>query len=102
MRKCNRPFRGLLTCLVALITAFSMAVSVDAATISQIKALIKKQQAQINQINSQISDMEDAQDLLEEEIADLDSEILNTMVSIGLLEDDIAANRIEIDNAQAM
>ncbi len=102
MRKCNHPFRGLLTCLVALITAISLAVPVNATTISQIKALIKKQQAQINQINSQIADMEDEQDLLEEEIADLDSEILNTMVSIGLLEDEIAANQIEIEKAQAM
>ncbi|MBQ7360277.1 MAG: C40 family peptidase [Lachnospiraceae bacterium] len=101
MRKCNHPFRGLLTCLVALTTAFSLAVPASATTISQIKALIKKQQAQINQINTEISDMEDAQDLLEEEIADLDSEILNTMVSVGLLEDEIAANQIEIDKAQA-
>lgn len=102
MRKCNHPIRGLLKCLVILVTAFSLAVPVEATTISQIKALIKKQQAQINQINTEISDMEDAQDLLEEEIADLDSEILNTMVSIGLLEDEIAANQTEIDTAQVM
>lgn len=101
-RKRSNPAMGLLRCVVILVTAFSLAVPVEATTISQIKALIKKQQAQINQINSEISDMEDAQDLLEEEIADLDSEILNTMVSIGLLEDEIAANQAEIDLTQAM
>ena len=102
MRKCNHLFRGLLTCLIVFAMVAGLATPVQAATISQIKALIKKQQAQINQINSDISDMEDAQDILEEEIADLDSEILNTMVSIGLLEDEIAANQAEIDKAQAM
>ena len=100
-RKRNHPIRGLLKCVVILVSAFSLAMPVEAATISQIKALIKKQQAQINQINSEIADMEDAQDLLEEEIADLDSEILNTMVSIGLLEDEIAANEAEINKTQA-
>lgn len=102
MKKCNRLFRGLVTSLVIVWIVLGMSIQAEATTISQIKDLIKKQQAQINQINSDISDMEDAQDLLEEEIADLDSEILNTMVSIGLLEDEISAKQAEIDKAQAM
>lgn len=84
---------------VALVGA--MVVPVGATTISELEDKIKEQQDKINDLNSNIGDWEDAQDLLEEEISDLDAELLNTMTTIGLLEDDIAVKQGDIEIAQS-
>lgn len=90
---------ALMTAMVML--ADGTVTSVGATTISEIEDMIKGQQQHISEINDNISDWEDAQDLLEEEISDLDAEVLNTLTAIGLLEDDIAVKQSDIETAIA-
>ena len=73
---------------------------VSATTISDLETQIQQNQNALNNINSQIDDMESAQELLEEEIADLNAEMINLMTSIGLLEDNIAQKEIDISAAE--
>ncbi len=82
-------------------------LTVEATTIKDIQDQIKKDQENLDNINDRLSGLEDEQDLVEEIIADLNSEILNMLTSIGLKEDeitakeaDIAAKQLEIEEAQ--
>lgn len=70
-------------------------------TISGVKDSINQHQNELDTLNTQISHMQDEQDILQEEIDDLNSEIINTMTSIGLKEDEIAAKKAEIADKQA-
>lgn len=88
-----------LIIVVALVAA--MTSQADATTIKDIQNNINQDQNALEGINDTISGLQDEQDLLEEEISDLDSELLNTMTSIGLLEDDIAAKEEAIGNKEA-
>lgn len=57
---------------------------------------IKNTQNQLSNINDKIISLSDQQDLAEEMIADLNAEIINTMTSVGMKEDEIAAKEAEI------
>lgn len=85
---------GMLSAAVTL--SATEPVIVRATTISEVEEDIKNHQNQINEINSQIAAYEDEQDLIEEQIADLNAEIVNTMASIGLLEEQIGLKETEI------
>lgn len=83
-------------------------LAVQATSISELKNQIANTQNQINNINEEIERLTDEQDLVEEMIADLNAEIINTMTSIGMKEDEIAQKeteladkQVEIDNTQA-
>lgn len=83
-------------------------LAVQATSISELKNQIANTQNQINNINNEIERLTDEQDLVEEMIADLNAEIINTMTSIGMKEDEIALKeteladkQVEIDNTQA-
>lgn len=89
-------------CLLVMGFVFcSILVPVSASSISEIQQEIRDQQQNLDQVNENISSMEDEQDILEEEINDLDAELLNMLTSIGILEDDIAVKEEEIVTAQA-
>ncbi len=89
-------------CLLVMGFVFcSILVPVSASSISEIQQEIRDQQHNLDQVNENISSMEDEQDILEEEINDLDAELLNMLTSIGILEDDIAVKEEEIAAAQA-
>ncbi len=75
-------------------------LTAEASSIGDIKNKIEEDQRIINDIYNQISGLEDAQDLLQEEIDDLNAEILNTMTSIGMKEDEIAEKEREIAEKQ--
>ena len=73
---------------------------VSATTISDLESQIQQNQNTLNNLTDKIDDMESAQELLEEEIADLNAEMINLMTSIGLLEDNIAQKEIDISAAE--
>lgn len=72
----------------------------EATTIGEVQENINKHQNELNTLNTQIAGLEDEQDIIEEQIADLNAEIINTMASIGVLEDDIARKEQEIADKQ--
>ena len=61
---------------------------------------INKHQDELDKLNSQIAGLEDEQDILEEQIADLNAEIINTMASVSLLEEEIVQKEAEIADKQ--
>ncbi len=75
-------------------------ITVEATSISAIQNQINKDQQNLNNINNHLSELADGQDLIEEMIADLNSEILNMMTSISLKEDEIASKEQDIVNKQ--
>lgn len=75
-------------------------MTVCATTVSGLKNQIETHKGQLEEIYSQIEAMEGEQDILQEQIDDLNAEIINTMTSIGLKEDEIRAKEAEISNKQ--
>ena len=87
--------------LVLSVVIMSVVVEpVRATTITDLENLIEQNKGKLEEINDQIGDIESAQDVLEEEIADLNAEMLNLMTSIGLLEDSIAQKEVDIAAAE--
>lgn len=108
MKKNNRIKIGkIVNCILitgltagALSTNLPEPMVAEATTIGEVQENIHKHQNELDNLNNQIADLEDEQDLIEEQIADLNAEIVNTMASIGLLEDEIAQKEEEIAEKQ--
>lgn len=87
--------------IIAVILMISvLGTTVHASKISDLTNSIEANKNSLNTINGQISDWEDEQDLLEEEISDLDAELINMMTSIALLEEEIEELQGQIDETQ--
>lgn len=86
-------------CLTAVLL-WNAGFTVQATKIGDMENQIQDDKNALGDIKDQISGLEDEQDILEEEISDLDAELLNTMTSVGLLEDDIAQKKTEIATAE--
>ena len=91
----------IILALVLSIAIVSIVVEpVSATTISDLENQIQQNQDELDKLYGQIDDMESAQEVLEEEIADLNAEMINLMTSIGLLEDNIAQKEVDIAAAE--
>lgn len=75
-------------------------LTVEATSISDVQNQLKDHQNQLDNINNKIAGLEDEQDLIQELIDDLNAEIINTMTSIGLKEDEIAEKETQIADKQ--
>lgn len=71
-------------------------LTVEATTMSEIQNEIDRLQRELEEQYGKISDLEAEQDLILEKMEDLNAEIINTMTSIGMLEDEIAVKEDEI------
>lgn len=71
-------------------------LTVEATTMSEVQDEINRLQKELEEKYGKISDLEAEQDLILEKMEDLNAEIINTMTSIGLKEDEIAAKEDEI------
>lgn len=91
---------GLTISVGAAAAKPGMVVQATSAAISDLKNQIKDTQNKITGINDKIQNLEDEQALAEEMIDDLNAEIINTMASIGLKEDEIAAKEVELTDKQ--
>ena len=88
------------TVLVGFVAEGLFPMTAHATTVSGLKDKIEQHKGQLQDIYDQIESLEGEQDILLEQIDDLNSEIVNTMTSIGLKEDEIFAKEIEIDEKQ--
>lgn len=75
-------------------------LSVHATTIKEVQEQIKNTQNEIAGLNDKIDTLSDEQDILYEKMDDLNSEIINTLAQIGLLEEQIAQKEVDIANTQ--
>lgn len=106
-KRTNYILRGLLTaagigiCVFAWNPITAEATAITASDIDAARDQMNRHQGELDALTSQISSLEDEQDLLQQQIDDLNSEIINTMTSIGMKEDEIAAKEEEIADKQA-
>lgn len=93
----------LITSLLAVTvrSGASHVMTVEATTASELQEEINRRQEALNEIYGQISDWEAEQDMILEKIEDLNSEIINTMASIGVKEEEITSKETEIQEKQA-
>ena len=86
---------------VALNAGVSGSLTAEATTASDIEEEIRIRQQELEEIYGQITDLEEEQDLILEQMEDLNAEIINTMASIDLKDDEIAAKVDEIADKEA-
>lgn len=102
MRKKNSIFKNwIMISGIAVLSLLCHPLTAEASTVSGIQSNIDSINQQLQNINAEIAAMEDEQDLIQEAIDDLNAEILNTMTSIGMLQDEIARKEAEIAEKQA-
>lgn len=77
--------------------AMENSLAVEATSIDRTKENIDRLNEEIRKLNERIGSMEEEQDILEEEMEDLNAEIINTLTSIGMKEDEIAETELEIE-----
>ena len=94
--------------LLSFILCLLVVEPISATTISDLQEDIKKNQSQLDKTKDKISDAQDAQEGVEEEIADLDTEIVAILTDNNLIEDaiedkeaEIAATQVEYEAAVA-
>lgn len=87
---------------------FSVVEPISATTISDLKEDVKRNQSQLKGAQQKISDAQDAQEGVEEEIDQMDAELVSLLTDIDLIEDaiedkeeEIAATQVEYDAAVA-
>ena len=74
----------------------SRSLTVEATTVTDIQNEIDRLQKELEEEYGKISDLEEEQDLILEQMEDLNSEIINTMASIGLKDEEISDKKDEI------
>ena len=91
---------GLLMALALGILCPYASAPASATTISELQEQIKAHQKELSEANEKTEDLKEKQSLIEELIDDLNAEILNTMTSIALKEDEIAEKEAEISEKE--
>lgn len=94
--------RVIFAAASALVSFTLLTATMDtwATTIKDVQQAIEDTENQLEEINGNISDLEDEQDLLDEQMEDLNAELINILTSIDLLEEDIAQKKADIERTQ--
>ena len=96
----KRRYTKAMYFLLSFILCLLVVEPISATTISDLQQDIKKNQSQLDKAKDKISDAQDAQEGVEEEIADLDTEIVSILTDINLIEDAIEDKEEEIAATQ--
>ena len=91
----------IITVAAAAVIPFrDQSLTANASSITDIQNQINKDKNNLNQINDTINSLAEEQEIVQEKIDDLNSEVVNMMTSIGLKEDEIASKVTEIEGKQ--
>lgn len=86
----------ILSCILCL----SVVDPISATTISDLKEDVKKSQSQLKNAQQKITDAQEAQEGVEEEIDEMDAELVSLLTDIDLIEDAIEEKEEEIAQTQ--
>ncbi len=86
--------------LISAIT-FTHFQAANASTMNKAKDAKKKAEEDLNAANKQIEDIERQQAALQSEIDEKDAELVNVLVNIGILEDELEAKNIQLQEVTA-
>lgn len=96
--------KNIITATLAVLVSAavgSQGIVAGATTISEIQNQINEHENDLKNFNDRINALTDEQGLVQELIDDLNAEIINTMASIGLKEDEIALKETELNDKQS-
>ncbi len=96
----RRRIKQLVGLVAASILFMQLALTTQAITIKELQEQQQQNQEKLDNVNDSIDDIESRQELLEEEIADLDADLINMMTTIAVLEDDITEKTADIEVAR--
>ena len=95
-----RKYKKWLYVILSFILCLSVVDPISATTISDLKEDVKKNQSQLKNAQQKISDAQDAQEGVEEEIDEMDQELVSLLTDIDLIEDAIEEKEEEIAQTQ--
>ena len=99
MRK-GKQARLLAVVLISAV-AFTHFQAANASTINKAKDEKKKAEAELNEANKKIEDIERQQAALQNEIDQKDAELVNLLVNIGILEDELDEKNEQLEQVTA-
>lgn len=97
----RKRMTNVVIMIIFISVFFAMVTPVNATTISEIQEEKKKNEAQLNDINKQISGYKGAQADIGAEIEELDAEMVSLITDINLIEEEIGKKEEEIVKTQA-
>ena len=95
-----KRYKRRLYVILAFILCLSVVEPISATTISDLKEDVKKSQSQLKKTQQKISDAEEAQEGVEEEIDEMDAELVSLLTDIDLIEDAIEEKEADIAQTQ--
>lgn len=96
----KRHLKKRLYLILSFILCLTVVDPISATTISDLKEDVKKNQSQLKNAQQKISDAQDAQEGVEEEIDEMDQELVSLLTDIDLIEDAIEEKEEEIAQTQ--
>lgn len=104
----KNKYKRHLYFILAIILSFSVVEPISATTISELQEDVKKNREQLKNAEKQVSEAQEAQEGVGEEIDELDAELVSLIADINLIEDaisqkeeEIAATQVDYDAAVA-
>lgn len=98
--KMKKSLKRRLYLVFVLILCLTVVDPISATTISDLKEDVKKNQSQLKNAQQKISDAEEAQEGVGEEIDEMDAELVSLLTDIDLIEDAIEEKEEEIAQTQ--
>ncbi len=95
-----KSLKRRLYLVFAFILCLSVVDPISATTISDLKEDVKKSQSQLKNAQQKITDAQEAQEGVEEEIDEMDAELVSLLTDIDLIEDAIEEKEEEIAQTQ--
>ena len=92
--------RGFLL-FMAITLSVMPVMSVSAVTKSEAQEQKKAAQRGLDAVNSNISNIEENKEAVEEEITEIDAQLVDLLLTVDLISDDISTKQAAIDEAQA-
>lgn len=104
----KNKYKRHLYFILAIILSFSVVEPISATTIFELQEDVKKNREQLKNAEKQVSEAQEAQEGVGEEIDELDAELVSLITDINLIEDaisqkeeEIAATQVDYDAAVA-
>ena len=91
----------ILALVLASALAFTHIQAVDASTMNKAKDTKQKAEAELNEANKKIEELERQQSALQSELDEKDAELVNLLVNIGILEDELADKNTQLEQVTA-
>lgn len=86
---------------LSILLVFSIVLSANATSIDEIRSQQKNAQKKLDSVNSSIGNIEGKKDAVNEEMHEIDTELVQILASISIMEEEIENKKLEIIQAQA-